>query len=272
MFQNKAVSKRLGFGCVKLSAMRSEREALRILKSAYDGGIRWFDTAPLYGQGYSELILGKFLKTLNSSERNEVEVVTKFGLGPIKESNLSVRLALPANYFRKKITSFNKQPPSHGNSSVSVEPRAVDLEYIKAQKVASLRRLGVERIHGYLAHEMVLKSLSDEARFFLESQRKAGLVVHLGFGTSVANFLRWMPSGVDESWAIIQYEVASTDNMLRMKEAFPRNLHVNHSLFSLLNRDSERAADTKSFVSEFDYSRLIFSTSSVVRLKHNLEI
>lgn len=55
----------------------SEIEALRFLDSAYELGIRTFDTAPAYG--LSEQRLGTFLHGLTPRERNEITVCTKFG-------------------------------------------------------------------------------------------------------------------------------------------------------------------------------------------------
>ena len=40
----------------------SENDALSTLERAWEKGIRYFDTAPLYGTGMAEERLGKFLK------------------------------------------------------------------------------------------------------------------------------------------------------------------------------------------------------------------
>lgn len=55
----------------------SEADAINFLQSAYDQGIRFFDTAPSYG--LSELRLGAFLRTLTEEQRKGVQVATKFG-------------------------------------------------------------------------------------------------------------------------------------------------------------------------------------------------
>jgi len=51
---------------------------LKILNAAFDSGIRHYDTAPLYGLGEAEKILGKFAK----SNRHDIAIVTKYGLFP----------------------------------------------------------------------------------------------------------------------------------------------------------------------------------------------
>lgn len=55
----------------------SDNEAMHFLRTAYDLGIRFFDTAPAYG--LSERRLGAFLATLDDDKRAEVTVATKFG-------------------------------------------------------------------------------------------------------------------------------------------------------------------------------------------------
>ena len=55
----------LGFGGTALGNMytaMSEREAIATLDAAYAAGIRYFDTAPLYGHGLSELRTGAALR------------------------------------------------------------------------------------------------------------------------------------------------------------------------------------------------------------------
>ena len=69
----------LGFGTAPLGGWPievSENDALSTLERAWEKGIRYFDTAPLYGTGMAEERLGKFLKTKN---RNDFVVATKVG-------------------------------------------------------------------------------------------------------------------------------------------------------------------------------------------------
>ncbi len=70
---------RLGFGAWQLAnplwSDMTEEEGIRLVKKAYDLGIRFFDTAPGYGNGLSEIILGKALKDV----RRNVFIQSKFG-------------------------------------------------------------------------------------------------------------------------------------------------------------------------------------------------
>ncbi len=70
---------RLGFGASGIGTLYRnvpEAQAQEVLHSAYDAGFRYFDTAPLYGHGLSELRLGQFLRTV---PRQSFTVSTKVG-------------------------------------------------------------------------------------------------------------------------------------------------------------------------------------------------
>ncbi|KAE9408984.1 Aldo/keto reductase [Gymnopus androsaceus JB14] len=54
----------------------SEEEGIRHIKAAYEAGINTFDTANVYSNGLSEVILGKAIKELNLP-REEIVVMTK---------------------------------------------------------------------------------------------------------------------------------------------------------------------------------------------------
>ena len=71
----------LGFGAWQLGVESgwkavSEAEADRMIRTALDQGINFFDTAPNYGMGTSEARLGKVFKTL---DRSKVVINSKFG-------------------------------------------------------------------------------------------------------------------------------------------------------------------------------------------------
>lgn len=70
---------RLGFGASGLGTLYrpvSDEQAENTLRAAYESGLRYFDTAPLYGYGLSELRLGRFLRSV---PRDSFTVSTKVG-------------------------------------------------------------------------------------------------------------------------------------------------------------------------------------------------
>ncbi|GME79621.1 unnamed protein product [Ambrosiozyma monospora] len=56
--------------------IEDKKEVFVILKKAYDEGIRTFDTADVYSNGQSEILLGEFLKEYNI-RREKVVILTK---------------------------------------------------------------------------------------------------------------------------------------------------------------------------------------------------
>lgn len=54
-----------------------EADSLAAIKTAIDNGITSIDTAPVYGMGYSEELVGKAIK---GYERESLQILTKFGM------------------------------------------------------------------------------------------------------------------------------------------------------------------------------------------------
>ncbi|MGH9894976.1 MAG: aldo/keto reductase, partial [bacterium] len=70
---------RLGFGTAEIGGLYEkvdEADALSVLAHAWSMGIRYFDTAPLYGYGNSERRLGR---ALSGRRRQDFAVSTKVG-------------------------------------------------------------------------------------------------------------------------------------------------------------------------------------------------
>lgn len=69
----------LGLGCMGLTygygSVTAERDAIALIREAYDLGITFFDTAEAYSQGLNERFIGKAVKPI----RGKVVIATKFG-------------------------------------------------------------------------------------------------------------------------------------------------------------------------------------------------
>ena len=102
-----------GLGCNNFGRRTDERETRAVVTAALDAGVTLFDTADIYGDGASEVLLGQAL----GRRRDEVVITTKFG----------------------------GRPSSDGLSGG--DPRRV-----RASCEDSLRRLGTDRIDLYLLH------------------------------------------------------------------------------------------------------------------------
>ncbi|WP_215751310.1 MULTISPECIES: aldo/keto reductase [unclassified Gluconobacter] len=69
----------LGFGCMGLSygygPATDRKDAVALIRAAYDRGVTFFDTAEAYGPGSNEEVVGEALEPV----RDQVVIATKFG-------------------------------------------------------------------------------------------------------------------------------------------------------------------------------------------------
>ncbi len=105
-------------------------QAIRGIHAALDNGITTIDTAPIYGMGHSEEVVGRAIK----GRRNEVVVATKCGM----------RWDRGEGEFY-----FETEVPKMGRRKVY---RNLRPESVREECEASLRRLGVEVIDIYQCH------------------------------------------------------------------------------------------------------------------------
>jgi aryl-alcohol dehydrogenase-like predicted oxidoreductase len=54
-------SSSFGFGTAYLGRRHGLRRGVRLLNTAFEEGITHFDTAPMYGPGLAERVVGRFL-------------------------------------------------------------------------------------------------------------------------------------------------------------------------------------------------------------------
>src|SRR6478752_6798381 len=78
----------LGLGCMGLSygygPATDKKDAINLIRAAYDKGVTFFDSAEAYGPFTNEELLGEALQPF----RNEVVIATKFGF---KEGKTALR-------------------------------------------------------------------------------------------------------------------------------------------------------------------------------------
>lgn len=69
----------LGYGCMNIAwaygPQTERKKSIELIRTAYEQGIRFFDTAEIYGPFYSEEMVGEALKDV----RNNAVIATKFG-------------------------------------------------------------------------------------------------------------------------------------------------------------------------------------------------
>lgn len=128
---------RLGFGAAPIGGLYTYVEddaALATVAAAWDAGVRYFDTAPHYGLGRSERLLGA---ALAGYRRDDYVVSTKAG-----------RLLLP-------ITPDGRDDSDYGFAVPTTHRRVWDFsrDGIRRSLDDSLRRLGLDRIDLLYLHD-----------------------------------------------------------------------------------------------------------------------
>ena len=127
-----------------------DAESRRALRAGFDAGVRFFDTADVYGCGRSERVLGEALADV----RDQVVIATKFG-----------------NTFDAGTLQLTGQDASP--------------EYLRRACEASLRRLRTDRIDLYQLHlsDLDPRQAAGEVRGTLEELVTAGKVRAYGWST-----------------------------------------------------------------------------------------
>src|SRR5262249_7994907 len=128
-----------------------EDESLPFFRRAIDHGINFFDTSDAYGEGASEIIVGKALREF--ARREEVVIATKF---------------------------FAPMGPGPNE-------RGASRKHIMAAVDASLKRLGVDYIDLYQQHAWDPTTPLEETLEALNDLVRAGKVLHIG----ASNFKAW---------------------------------------------------------------------------------
>ncbi|MCU0827804.1 MAG: aldo/keto reductase [Tabrizicola sp.] len=136
----------LGFGAAPLGNLFkaiSEDEAQAVLEAAWAAGVRYYDTAPLYGMGLSETRMNHFLR---GKPRGEYVLSTKVG-----------RLLSAA-------------PPGQGDGAgkwLDVPSRRESFDYshdgVLRSLEASLERLGLDRVDLLYVHDLDVFTHGSEA-------------------------------------------------------------------------------------------------------------
>ena len=171
----------LGFGTAPLGNLYkaiSDDAARATLDAAWEGGVRYFDTAPLYGLGLSETRLNPFLR---DKPRDEYLLSTKIGR----------LMQACAPEYRTGIGKWFDVPQRREHFDYSYDGVMRSFEH-------SFSRLGVDRIDILYAHDLCAmshgsKEISDMRieEFFagrgydaMLSLREQGLVRAIGAGTN----------------------------------------------------------------------------------------
>lgn len=204
---------RLGYGAANLGNFHREltdEESWAILEAAWEVGIRYFDTAPHYGLGLSEVRLGEFLRT---KPRAEFVISTKVGRlirpnpGGRGTLDLENDFHVPAD--RMRVWDFR----SSG---------------VRASLEESLKRLGLDHVDILFLHDPERYDLDrgiDEALPTLAELRAEGTVSQIGVGSmDSAALLAGAESGVLDLLMVAgRYTLAEQPALVDVLPACERN-------------------------------------------------
>ncbi|MEY3520603.1 MAG: ral stress protein 69 [Pseudomonadota bacterium] len=151
----------IGLGCMNLShaygAPVSAQQGERVLLTAFDQGVTFFDTAALYGFGSNETLLGQVMKP----HRNRFTLASKCGMQGVEQSDGS------------KVRVIDGRP-----------------ETIKKTCEDSLRRLQTEVIDLYYLHRWDKKVPIEDSVGALSDLVRQGKIQAIGLSEVSASTLR----------------------------------------------------------------------------------
>jgi hypothetical protein len=223
---------RLGIGSSSLHHLLSSKARQRLLVAAWDAGIRYYDTAPLYGHHLAERELGKFIGPL----RAELVLATKFGILP---NRLFVRAPalMYAEKFVRRLTVGNRLRPSASLRSY----RATDL---RCSVERSLRNFRTDHIDILYLHEPTLEQLVDADTTVAEVCRlKAeGKLKYLGLSGS-ANECQRIAARYPALAEVLQLEVPASGSQSSRGEPLAAQVTFGHLRRAGLQVSKESSAD-----------------------------
>ena len=164
-----------------------EAESIAAIQASIDEGVTLIDTAPAYGMGRSEEIVGKAI----AGRRDEVVIATKCGL---------VWHTTKGNHF------FDQNDrPVH---------RHLGAESIAHELEQSLRRLGTDHIDLYITHWQDPTTPVAETLGALEDLKKAGKIRAIGASNvGVADIEAYLAAGtldaVQEQFSMVHRDIAA---------------------------------------------------------------
>lgn len=200
------IKNKLGLGTAPLGNMFREvpeDEAMETIRSAWDEGIRYFDTAPFYGAGLAELRLGEVLSSYN---RDEFLLSSKVG-----------RIILDEKEEKEGLFEDGRQ-------------NKIDTDYTEDGTLKSiedsLKRLKTDRLDMVFVHDLSPDFLGDEwITKFDEARHGAFKVLD-----------RLRDEGVIKAWGLGVNTTTPIEVALELEEAHP-DLSLSATQYTILQHE-----------------------------------
>lgn len=180
----------IAFGCASLGTDLDWQDSVRLVEAALSAGFRHFDTAPPYGGGRSERILGEVLFQC----RREVTLVSKVGICHPRSEGVFHAVRRLSRPIKRLFPSIWSQAARGARASVSASAQ-FGVTQVAASVAESMRRLRTEYLDGLLLHEVSADALADELAELLDGYIRDRRICALGTGTGLRESLacqsRW---------------------------------------------------------------------------------
>ena len=181
---------RLGFGGSSIMGGLNRRQSLAVLESAYDAGIRHFDTAPMYGSGEAEACLGEFL----TRHPGSLTITTKFGIPPVPQRAVVRLVRAVAGPVLQQMPALKRrlQRGLQPGRPAAERARTANPIFNAAQAAQSLenslRALRTDHIDLFLLHEVTAldlpaQAMDDTLLRLLEDAVASGKIGAFGIGS-----------------------------------------------------------------------------------------
>ena len=250
-----------------------ENEAIELVQTSIEMGVNFFDTAPNYGLGSSELRLGKALKVY---DREKLVVNTKFGhrdIGGTNYNSNDIRRSLEASLQRLQMDYVDSlilhSPPYElldGNKNVHYEI----LEKLKAE--GKIKAYGAS-LDTYKEIELLLQTTNSKVMevFFNMLHQDAARAFNLAKEKNVGIIVK-IP--LDSGWLTGKYDEKSVFDDIR-KRWSKADIQTRASLIdkvkNIIGQQANLAQAAISFCLAFDaVSTVIPGNTNLQQLKENI--
>nr|WP_294547246.1 aldo/keto reductase [uncultured Rhodopila sp.] len=240
---------RIGFGCASLGSRVGAREGLAALDRAYEASVTWYDTAPPFGDGSSETILGQFI----GRRRDKVQIVTKVGIVPARRN---AALALVKPIAQRIVAAV----PSLRQTVSRVRPQATKValtgEFVRLSLRSSPTRLWTDYVDALALHEPTMQDIDrDDVIMALEEALDRGQASTIGIAGSseIGSFARRRCPRI----GLLQYASDPFENAANHASHEDGPIVVTNSVLVRLRALSvalQNDAETRVAVEQFGYS------------------
>ncbi|WKA51744.1 aldo/keto reductase [Planococcus liqunii] len=200
------IKNKLGLGTAPLGNMFREvpeDEAMETIQSAWNEGIRYFDTAPFYGAGLAEMRLGEIL---SSYKRDDYLLSSKVG-----------RIILDEEEEKEGLFEYGRKNKIRTDYTESGTLQSIE---------DSLKRLKTDRLDMVFVHDLSPDFLGDEWITKFDEARKGAF--------NVLDRLR--DEGVIKAWGLGVNTTTPIEVALELEEAHP-DLSLSATQYTLLQHE-----------------------------------